>query len=80
MRHYKEELILSEIIKILKERRENQGVTHAALAVKAGLSRSAISHIESGVRKPSLLVALRMADALGIQLSDLLREAEYKVK
>ena len=63
------EFILSSTIKSLKELRESQGMTHSDLAKKAGMSRSAISHIEAGTRKPSLVAALRIAESLGVELS-----------
>lgn len=56
--------------------RKQRGFSHNVLAVKAGVTRSAISHIESGKRKPSLLLSLRLAHALEVELSDLIREAE----
>jgi len=56
--------------------RVGRGVSHEALARKAGVTRSAISHIESGKRKPSLLVALSIAEALDTELSDILLKAE----
>lgn len=73
-------LILAEATEHLKKLRIEQGLTHDGLAKKSGVTRSAISHIESGNRKPSLLVALKIAHALGIELSDLLRQIETSQK
>lgn len=53
-------------------------MSHDELARKSGVTRPAISHIESGKRKPSLLMSLKLADALGKRLSDILYDAENK--
>ena len=68
--------ILEEAVKQLKLLRISQGISHETLARKAGVTRSAISHIESGKRKPSLLVALSIAEALGTELSEILSKVE----
>jgi len=72
-------LILVEVIDQLKQLRLEKGLSHEALAKKSGVTRSAISHIESGNRRPSLLVALKIAGALGVNLSALLRGIERSV-
>ncbi len=72
-RHIK---IVTETVRLFKELRLEKGLSHEALAKKAGVTRSAISHIESGKRNPSLLVALNISYALGVELSDLLEKIE----
>lgn len=39
--------------------------TQDSIASKAGISRSAYANIENGNRKPSVIVAKRIANALG---------------
>lgn len=68
--------ILMEIVEQLKQLRLEKGLSHEAMAKKTGITRSAISHIESGKRNPSLLVALSMAHALDKELSDILAAIE----
>ena len=67
---------LALIIARLKELRCQKGLSHEMLAKKAGISRPAISHIENGRRKPSLMICLKIAHALEVDLSDLIREIE----
>ena len=49
--------------------REAAGLSQAALATKAGISRSLLSNIERGVSGPSLNVFSRLADILGIPMA-----------
>lgn len=42
-----------------------------SLAVAAGLHRTEIGFLERGLREPRLLTILKLADALGIEASDL---------
>ena len=67
---------VTETVRLFKELRLEKGLSHDALAKKAGITRSAISHIESGKRNPSLLVALNISHALGVEMSDLLKKIE----
>jgi transcriptional regulator with XRE-family HTH domain len=69
-------LVISRLIKRLKEIRLEKGLSHDALARKVGVSRPAISHLECGKRKPTLLMALKLAHGLEIPLSEVLGEAE----
>lgn len=68
--------ILYNFIEILKKERLKQGISHEKLAALAGIHRTALSHIENKRRKPSLLICIKLANALGYQLSDLIKHAE----
>lgn len=70
------ERIIEKIIEQFKTLRQLRGMSHEDLAIKSGVTRPAISHIEGGKRKPSLLLSLKLAEALGTELSDILRDAE----
>tara|TARA_B100000949_G_scaffold187292_1_gene169761 strand:+ start:582 stop:806 length:225 start_codon:yes stop_codon:yes gene_type:complete len=61
------------VIAQLKEIRLEQGLSHEKLAEKAGLHRTAISLIESRKRQPSFINCIKIADALGVNLADLLK-------
>jgi len=55
----------------LKEKREAAGLTQAALAEKAGVSRKTINTIENRVFTPSTLLALTLAKVLGVSVHDI---------
>jgi DNA-binding XRE family transcriptional regulator len=67
---------LKLVVKALADARKAQGLSHDAVAQKAGVTRPAISHIEGGKRKPSLLVCLKIAKALDLKLWELLKKFE----
>ncbi len=50
------------------------GMSHQQLADRAGVTRPAISYIESGRRTPTLLTFVRIALAFGLPPSKLLEE------
>ncbi len=56
-------------------RRESLGLTQAALAAAAQLTRQSVGAIEAGRAMPAVDVALRLARALGCQVEDLFGEA-----
>lgn len=72
----KSEHVLKRIIQSLKEIRLAKGMSHSGLARRTGVTRPAISHIENGRRKPSLLIMLRLTEALGQDFSDIVKAAE----
>lgn len=76
MRNDHAEATLNQVVKALADARKAQGLSHEAVAQKAGVTRPAISHIEGGKRKPSLLVCLRIAKALDLKLWEVLKKAE----
>lgn len=56
----------------LKAARELRGITQYELAGEAGLQPSAVSHFETGSRKPSFDNLRRLADALEVTIDYLL--------
>src|ERR1700741_2724011 len=63
----------------LRQAREYRGLTQGELAQKAGLQPSAVSHFETGVRKPSFDNLRLLADTLDVTTDYLLgRVAAYK--
>ena len=54
--------------------REQLELSQEALADRAGVHRTYLSGIERGQRNPSLVNLVRLARALGISVSDLMRE------
>ena len=68
--------ILDEVIEILKRERIAQGISHEKLSLLAGIHRTSIGHLESKITKPTLSLCLKISEALNINLSDVLKEAE----
>ena len=64
----------SELIDKFIELRKEQGLSHEQLAKTTGLSRTAISFIESKKRTPSILTCLKISHALGCNLSEIINE------
>lgn len=63
--------VLAEVGGRLKKARTQRGVTLTELAAATGISKSTLSRLESGQRKPSLELLLPIAHAHGIALDDL---------
>lgn len=78
MKNKRPNQILEETIQLLRKIRQSKEISHDSLATRIGISRPAISHIESGKRKPTLLMVLKLAYGLETDLSVILREAEKK--
>ncbi len=60
----------------LKDIRVSQGLSQGDLAGKSGITRQAVSAIESHLYLPTTAVALRLASALGCRVEDLFSLAE----
>ena len=61
---------------VLQRRRRSRGVSRQALAEQAGLHQTAVGLIERGLRKPNLDTAHLLAEALQVELSELIQESE----
>ena len=60
----------------IKRLRREQGISQEALADEAGLHRTYIGAVERGERNITLLSANRIAEALGVKLSECLKEGK----
>lgn len=69
------EQIVRLLIARLREERLKQGLSQNALAIRAGLSHTMVLRLERSDRMPTLDTLLRLAEALGVDLSDYLRDA-----
>lgn len=54
----------------LKAEREKCGLSQHDLAIKAGTTARTISYLESGKHKPSLALAVKIARALGVRVTE----------
>ena len=58
---------------LVKEVREQKGMTISGLSRKSGVSVAHISDIEKAFKSPSLLVMVRLARALNVEITELYR-------
>jgi transcriptional regulator with XRE-family HTH domain len=63
--------VLADVGPRLRRLRERRGVTLTALAAQTGISKSTLSRLESGQRKPSLELLLPLAAAHHLPLDEL---------
>jgi transcriptional regulator with XRE-family HTH domain len=63
--------VLAAVGPRLRRLRERRGLTLTALAAKTGISKSTLSRLESGQRKPSLELLLPLAEAHHLPLDEL---------
>ena len=63
--------VLAEVGPRLRKLRERRGLTLTALAAKTGISKSTLSRLENGERKPSLELLLPLAEAYHLPLDEL---------
>lgn len=78
METYAEE-VNAALLKLLASLRKKQGYTLERLADLANLHRTTIGLFEKGERNPTVIAAIQVATALGVSLSDLLRQAEESI-
>jgi transcriptional regulator with XRE-family HTH domain len=69
------EAIAANVIRLLREAREERGLSMNVVAQRSGLSQSIVSLIERDLRNPTLDTLLRMAEAIGIDLGEILVQA-----
>ena len=74
------EIICSAVAKALRTERLKQNLSMNVLAQRAGLHVSMISLLERDLRKPTLDVFLRIAEALEVDLWKILKSATEKTK
>ena len=68
------------VAEFLRTERVRKGISMRRLAQKSGLSQPTISYIERGLRIPSLDTAYRIANALDVDLSNLIKRASKTVR
>jgi transcriptional regulator with XRE-family HTH domain len=67
--------ILTCVMNRLQRERKRRGFSLKKLGAISGVSRVEIGLIEKGERNPSLIICLRVADALGLNLGNVLKTA-----
>jgi transcriptional regulator with XRE-family HTH domain len=66
------------VARLLQKERIRRGISMNRLAEASGLSRAMVSYVERGLRNPTLDTFLRMANALDVDLSKLLKQASKR--
>jgi transcriptional regulator with XRE-family HTH domain len=67
--------ICRDVIRLLREERERRELSKYLVAARSGLSPQMISYVEREMRNPSLETVLRMADALEVDLAEIIKKA-----
>jgi transcriptional regulator with XRE-family HTH domain len=62
--------------KVLKELRLKKGLTQEELATDCNLDRTYISLLERGERQPTISTLFKIADALGVSASSIIKQLE----
>ena len=62
--------------KVLRNAREEAGLSQETVAGKARIDRSYLSLLENDVKSPTVKVLLRVCGAIGVSAADVLREVE----
>jgi transcriptional regulator with XRE-family HTH domain len=73
------EAVALEVVRLLKEVREKQGLSMNAVAERSGLSQSMVSLVERDLRNPTLDVLLRIGDALGVEIGEIITRARRNI-
>lgn len=67
--------IASNVVRFLREEREKRGLSMNVVAQRSGLSHSIVSLIERDLRNPTLDTLLRIAEAIEIDLGEVITRA-----
>ncbi|MBM3836263.1 MAG: helix-turn-helix transcriptional regulator [Verrucomicrobia bacterium] len=71
--------LCERIVGLLREERAHRGISKYAVEQRTGISQQMVGYVERGLRKPSLETALRMADALEVDLAEIIKLARGPV-
>ena len=74
VKHY--EAVRIEVIRLLREERLRRKLSNYAVAQNSGVSESMLSLVERGLRNPTMELMLRISDAIGVNLADVLKRAQ----
>lgn len=65
--------IANKLGRVIRQERERRRLSQEALSELAGMNRSFVGEIERGEAMPTIVTLQKLADALGIKLSELIR-------
>lgn len=75
----KAQAICVKAISLLKTERERRKLSKYFIAQESGLSPQMVGYVERGFRNPTLETVLRMAEAMGVEFEDLIKQARKEV-
>lgn len=67
-----------DLVRILIDERNRQGIKYSRMAIELGMSKSSVSNIEKLTQKPTLPTYLMIADYLGLSLEEIVRRLNKK--
>lgn len=72
-------MVISVFGKVLRKLREGKKLSQEKLAEYCDLDRTYISMLERGLRQPTITTLFKIADALDISPSELVRKVEKEI-
>lgn len=69
------DVIAANVVRLLREEREKRGLSMNVVAQRSGLSHSIVSLVERDLRNPTLDTLLRIAEAIEIDLGEIITRA-----
>jgi len=76
----KAQAICVKAVALLKVERERRKLSKYYIAQESGLSPQMIGYVERGDRNPTLETVLRMAEAMGVKMEDLISKARKEIQ
>jgi transcriptional regulator with XRE-family HTH domain len=71
---------LAVLGRVLARTRERAGVKQSDASVKLGLPASYLSKIENGTRRVDVIELLHIAEAIGVDAANIIRELEQELR
>ena len=68
-----------QVIRLLKKERERRGLSKYFVAQESGMSPQMIGYVENEMRNPTLETVLRIAEAMNVDLAEIIRKAQAGV-
>ena len=65
--------------KVIQQAREKKGISQEVVSGLADIGRTHLSAIERGARKPTIETFFRIADAMGVKASVLMKQIEEEL-
>ena len=76
----KAQAICVKAVALLKVERERRKLSKYYIAQESGLSPQMIGYVERGDRNPTLETVLRMAEAMGVKMENLISKARKEIQ